>query len=158
MAGSRPTSLADDIYLTSFAYATNFREKKEIADMAYEKEVEELMEGCRRDFLKPDEAIYRVELERVSTPTRSGPSRCCICYRDFTAYGVVALLLEYHSYVGEVCLDCIAAGPLGTAEVVREQAKKAESSDESLRLEFCAQSLEETKDWPSIRVRGSESR
>jgi len=123
--------------------------------MAHEKEVQELMEACRRDFLKPDESIYRVELERVSTPTCSNPTQCCTCYRDFTAYGVVCLLFEYHSYVGEVCLNCIAAGPHGTAELVREQAKEAESSDEALRLEFCAQSLEETKDWPSVRVRGS---
>ncbi len=116
--------------------------------MAHEKEVQDLMEACRRDFLK-DESIYKVELETVSTPTRSGRCGCCLCYRDFTAYGEVYLLFEYHSYVGEVCLDCIAAGPHGTAELVRGQAKKAESSDESLRLEFCARSLEETKDWPS---------
>jgi len=126
--------------------------------MAYKKEVQELVEACRRDFLKPGECIYRVEPEEVSTPTRSSPTQCCICYRDFTAYGVVYLLFEYHSYVGEVCLDCIAAGPHGTAELVREQAKEAESSDEEFRLEFFAYNLEESKDWPSIRVRGSESR
>ena len=125
--------------------------------MAYKKEVHELVEACRRDFLKPGESIYSVKLERVTTPTRSGRCGCCLCYRDFTAYGDVYLLFEYHSYVGEVCRKCIKAGPHGTAELVREQAKKAESSDESLRLEFCARSLEESKDWPSVRVRGSES-
>jgi len=126
--------------------------------MAYEKEVQELMEACRRDFLKPGECIYRVEPEEVSTPTRSSPTNCCLCDRDFTAFGDVYVLFEYHSYVGEVCRGCIAKGPHGTAELVREQAKEAESSDEAIRLEFCAQSLEESKDWPSIRVRGSESR
>jgi len=117
--------------------------------MAHEKEVQELMEACRRDFLNLGESIYSVKLERVSTPTRSGRCGCCICYRDFTAYDMVYLLFEYHSYVGEVCRGCIAAGKHGTAELVREQAKKAESSDEAIRLEFCAQSLEESKDWPS---------
>ncbi len=126
--------------------------------MAYEKEVHELMEACRRDFLKPDESIYSVKLEKVSTPTRSGRCGCCFCYRDFTAYGDVYLLFEYHSYVGEVCRACIAAGRDGTAELVWEQAKKAESSDEGFRLEFFAHNLEEIKDWPLVRVRGSESR
>ena len=126
--------------------------------MAHEKEVQKLLEACRRDFLKPDECIYRVELESVSIPTRSSPTNCCLCDRDFTAFGDVYVLFEYHSYVGEVCRGCIAAGPHGTAKLVRGQANEAESSDESLRLEFCAQSLEESKDWPSIRVRGSESR
>ena len=126
--------------------------------MAHKKEVQELMKACRRDFLKPGESIYSVKLERVSTPTRSSPTQCCICYRDFTAFGDVYVLFEYHSYVGEVCRGCIAKGPHGTAELVREQAKEAESSDEGFRLEFKAHNLEETKDWPSVRVRGSESR
>ena len=125
--------------------------------MAHAKEVQERMEACRRDFLKPGESIYSIELERVTTPSRSGRCGCCFCYRDFTAYGDVYLLFETHSYVGEVCRGCISAGPHGTAELVRKQAKEAESSDEALRLEFFARSLEESKDWPSVRVRGSES-
>ncbi len=59
--------------------------------MAHEKEVQELMEACRRDFLKPDESIYSVKLEKVSTPSRSNPTNCCFCYRDFTAYDMVYL-------------------------------------------------------------------
>ena len=115
--------------------------------MAHEKEVQELMEACKRDFLKPDESIYSVKLEKVSTPTRSGRCGCCICYRDFTANGVVYLLFEYYSYVGEVCLDCIAAGPHGAAELVRGQAKEAESPDEAFGREFLAHNLELMRDW-----------
>ena len=119
--------------------------------MAHEKEVQELMEACRRDFLKPGESIFSVELERVPSPTHSITCLCSMCDKDFKAYGVVCLLIECGQYVGEICPDCIALGPRRTAELMREQAKEAESPEEAFRLEFKAHNLEEIKDWPAAK-------